>query len=89
LNDIIQVKGSGLMYSDKSNKAVQRYLAKAYDRLEVKIKKGNKDMLKAFAKENNLSVNGLIINAVNEYAQKRTGQPILDVLDKVIIPKKQ
>lgn len=77
------------MYSDKSNKAVQRYLAKAYDRLEVKIKKGNKDILKAFAKENNLSVNGLIINAVNEYAKKRTGQPILDVLDKVIIPKKQ
>ena len=77
------------MYSDKSNKAVQRYLAKAYDRLEVKIKKGNKDVLKAFAKENNLSVNGLIINAVNEYAQMRTGQPILDVLDKVIIPKKQ
>lgn len=67
---------------------VERYIERNYKKISFRVKLGNEDTLKEFASENGLSVNALIIDAINEYAEKRTGQPILDLFDKSIIPPK-
>ena len=68
------------MYTEARNKATQKYAAKAYDRVEVKIKKGEKEKLKAFATENGLSVNALIVQAVNFYAKSQNKEEPLEPL---------
>lgn len=60
------------MYTEARNKATQKYAAKAYDRIELKIKKGDKDKLKKFAAENGLSVSALIVQAVNALAKSQS-----------------
>ena len=68
------------MYTEARNKATQKYAAKAYDRMELKVKKGNKERLKAFADENGLSVNALIVYAVNELAKSQGKEAPLEPL---------
>lgn len=47
-------------YSQAQNKATQRYNAKAYDRVELKLYKGQKEQVKAFAESRGMSLNGYI-----------------------------
>ena len=47
-------------YSQAQNKATQRYNAKAYDRVELKLYKGQKEQVKAYAESQGLSLNAYI-----------------------------
>lgn len=42
------------------------YIAKAYDRINLTVPKGEKDKIKAFAESKGESVNGFIYRAVKE-----------------------
>lgn len=49
-----------------SQKAVNKYMAKNYDRINVTLPKGLKDEWKKEAEKNNLSLNDFIRKCVNE-----------------------
>ena len=44
--------------------------AKAYDRINVAVPKGRKDIIKAHAEKNGESVNGFVNRAINETIQR-------------------
>ncbi len=46
--------------------AVNRYIAKAYDRVNLTIPKGEKETIRAFAEAHGESVNAFILRAVKE-----------------------
>lgn len=46
--------------------AVNRYIAKSYDRINVTIPKGEKETIKAHADANGESVNAFIVRAIRE-----------------------
>lgn len=50
----------GAYYSESQNKATQRYQAKAYDRLPVRVYKGQAEQIKAFAESRGMSLNAYI-----------------------------
>lgn len=52
--------------SEAQRKAVAKYNAKAYDRIELKVKKGEKDKLKLHAESRGESLNGFINRAIAE-----------------------
>lgn len=47
-------------------KAVRKYNAKAYDRIELKVPKGNKEKIRDAAEQANMSLNGFINTAIKE-----------------------
>lgn len=52
-------------------KAVNKYKAKAYDRIELFVKKGQKDIIKAHAAAfDNGSVNAFVTRAIDEQMQR-------------------
>lgn len=52
----------------KTSSAVKdRYNAKAYDPLTVRLPKGMKDIFKNICQQNNDSMNNVIVKAVKEY----------------------
>lgn len=55
----------------KTSAAVKnKYAAKAYDRIQLIVKKGKKDEIKAFAENQGYSLNGFINEAIEEKMQK-------------------
>ena len=60
-----------MAYSDAQKEATARYNKKAYDRIEIKVKKGKKQEIVAFAAKQNKSVNQFIVELINE-KMKRT-----------------
>ena len=50
--------------------AINRYNAKAYDRINVAVPIGRKDIIKAHAEKNGESVNGFVNRAINETMQR-------------------
>lgn len=63
--------------SKAQKEAVARYNAKSYDRIELKVKKGNKDIIKAHAESNGESLNGFVNRAIDETMErdKKETQP--------------
>jgi len=55
--------------SKTSAKVKNRYNDKAYDRINLTIPKGQKDIIKAHAESQGESVNGFIQRAINEAIQ--------------------
>lgn len=53
-------------YSDAQKRATTKYNAKAYDRIEIKVKKGQKTVIQARAEELNKSVNSYIVDLIEE-----------------------
>lgn len=53
-------------YSQAQNKATQRYIKNNYDSVMIRMPKGKKELIKAFAESKNESLNGFIIRAVDE-----------------------
>lgn len=49
-----------------SSKVKDRYNAKAYDEIKVRVSKGKKDEIKAHAEEQGESLNGFINRAIDE-----------------------
>ena len=55
----------------KTSSAVKdRYNAKAYDRINLTVKKGQKDAIKAHAESQGESTNGFICRAISEQMQR-------------------
>ncbi|MBQ2395632.1 MAG: hypothetical protein II304_01150 [Bacteroidales bacterium] len=52
--------------SEAKKRANAKYNAKAYDRIELKVKKGEKDRIKAHAVNNGESLNGFVNRAIEE-----------------------
>lgn len=52
--------GEIVAYSKAGMKAVDKYVRENYDRIGIKVPKGRKTDIEAFAKSRNLSVNALI-----------------------------
>ena len=53
-----------------SSKVKDRWNAKAYDEIKVRVSKGDKDIIKAHADSNGESVNGFINRAITEAMQR-------------------
>lgn len=52
--------------SEARKRANAKYIAKAYDRIELKVKKGQKDILKEHATSRGESLNSFINRAISE-----------------------
>ena len=53
-------------YSDAQKEATARYNKKAYDRIDVVVKKGQRQVIKDFAASQGKSLNGFICDAIYE-----------------------
>ncbi len=49
-----------MAYSEAQKKAVKKYNEKSYDEIKLRVKKGNKDIIKEHAESNNETINGMI-----------------------------
>lgn len=59
-----------MAYTEAQNKATQRYQAKAYDRLPIRVKKGECEIIKAHATKQGESLNAFVIRAIDEAMQR-------------------
>ena len=55
-----------MAYSEAQKEATARYNKKAYDRIEIKVKKGRKAEIFAYALKHKKSVNQFIIELIDE-----------------------
>ena len=58
--------------SEARKRASAKYTLKAYDRLEIKVKKGCKEELKTYAAERGESLNGFVNRAIKETIERDT-----------------
>lgn len=56
--------------SEAQKKATAKYSLKAYDRVELKVKKGKKETIKAHAEQQGESLNGFINRAIDEAIER-------------------
>lgn len=52
--------------TDAQKRAVAKYNAKSYDRIEIKVKKGEKEKIKAHAESRGMSLNAFIVEAIEK-----------------------
>lgn len=55
-----------MSYSNAQKEATARYNKKAYDRIEIKVKKGRKREIFAYAASKNKSVNQFIVELIDK-----------------------
>lgn len=60
--------------SKAQQRATNKYMAKAYDRINFVVPKGRKDQIKAHAAARGESVNGFIARAIAETMARESGQ---------------
>jgi predicted HicB family RNase H-like nuclease len=53
-------------YTEARKKANEKYNAKAYDEIKIRVKKGEKETIKAHAESKGESLNGFINRAIDE-----------------------
>ena len=58
-----------------STRAQNKYIAKAYDRINLTVPKGQKDHIQAHAEARKESVNGFINRAIDEAMERDGGVP--------------
>jgi len=56
--------------SEARKRANAKYALKAYDRLEITVKKGRKEELKTYAARRGESLNGFVNRAINEAIER-------------------
>lgn len=56
--------------SKAQQRATAKYVKSSYDRIDLKVPKGNKDKIKAHAEQNGESVNGFINRAIDETMER-------------------
>jgi len=66
--------GGDIVGGKTSAAAHNRYNAKAYDRINLMVRKGNKDVIKTHAASMGESVNGFINRAIAEAMARDTGE---------------
>ena len=59
-------------YTEARRKANEKYNAKAYDEIKVRVSKGDKDTIKAHAESRGESLNGFINRAISEAIERDT-----------------
>ena len=57
-------------YTEARRRANEKYNAKAYDEIKVRVPKGKKERIKAHAEKNGESLNGFVNRAVDEAMNK-------------------
>ena len=62
-----------MAYSNAQKEATARYNKKAYDRIEIKVKKGRKADITAFAAKRNMSVNQFITELIDKAMEEESG----------------
>ena len=65
------------MGGKNSPESINRYMAKAYDRISLIVPKGQKDLIQAHAEAQGDSTNGFINRAISE-TMERDGKPKTD-----------
>lgn len=60
--------------SKAQQKAVNKYMAANYDRINLTVKKGQKEIIKAHAEKTGESVNGFIERAIFETIERDTSK---------------
>lgn len=51
----------------KQSQYITDFVKENYDRMELRVPKGSKEIIKILAKERNISVNNLICDAIEQY----------------------
>lgn len=64
------------MYTKATNKAVQKYSAKAYDRLAVRVKAGQAETIQKYAESKGMSLNGYINKLIADDMGKQLIEPV-------------
>ena len=62
--------GSSTKVSKAQQRATNKYIAKAYDRVNLTLPKGRKDEVKAHAEQRGESLNGFIKRAIEETIER-------------------
>lgn len=62
--------------SEARIKANNKYNAKAYDRINIAVPKGNKDVIKAHAETQGESVNAFVNRAIDETMERDNNSPV-------------
>lgn len=57
-------------YTDAQKKATQKYLKESIDEFKIRVPKGQKEVIKAFAEKQGLSVNAWIVSLINEAIER-------------------
>ncbi len=66
------VEGCDCMaYSDSQKEATKRYNKKAYDRIDLFVKKGKRQIIKEFAEAHGKSTNGFINEAIDKAMEEK------------------
>lgn len=60
------MEGLSMPYTKASGQAVNRYSKKAYDDVRVRVKKGQKELIQKRAKQLKKSINGYIVDLIEE-----------------------
>ena len=53
-------------YTDAQKRATAKYNAKEYERIEIKVKKGQKEIIQKHAEEQGKSLNSYIVDLIEE-----------------------
>ena len=61
--------------SKAQQKATNKYISKAYDRINLTVPKGRRDEIKAYAEAQGLSVNSFINRAISEAMERNGAAP--------------
>ena len=56
--------GDGMKYSDAQKEATARYNKKAYERINIIVKKGQREVIKEFAASQGKSLNRFVLDAI-------------------------
>lgn len=67
----LSVRWVNLKYSDAQKEATARYNKKAYDRIDVIVKKGQRQIIKDFAASQGKSLNRFICDAIEAEMNKK------------------
>ena len=59
----------------KQSQYITDFVKENYDRMELRVPKGSKEIIKALAKERNISVNNLICDAIEQHYQITLPEP--------------
>ena len=57
-------------YTEARKRANEKYNAKAYDELKIRVPKGEKDQIKAHAESKGESLNGFVNRAIDEAIER-------------------
>ena len=61
--------------SKAQQKAVAKYMSKAYDEIKLRVKKGKREEIKEHAEARGESVNGFINRAIDNQIERDNGEP--------------